>query len=129
MILYNMDKIHGNKGKPRPQWVRDIISKATKKAMQDPKILSKILGSNNSQWKGNKVGFSALHQWVLRHKPRSQLCEICDKKPPYDLANISGQYKRDLDDFQWICRRCHMLQDGRMNNLKQYQGGYGRAKK
>ena len=37
-----------------------------------------------------------------------------DKNPPYDLANISQEYRRDVDDFEWLCRSCHMKKDGRI---------------
>jgi hypothetical protein len=71
-------------------------------------------GKNNPNWKGNKVGYKALHKWIRQHKPKPKLCEICGKNEPYDLANISGEYKRDINDFEWICRGCHIKKDGRM---------------
>jgi len=37
---------------------------------------------------------------------------------PYDVANISGKYKRDIKDFEWLCRLCHMTKDGRLEALK-----------
>lgn len=69
------------------------------------------------QWKGDDVSYEGLHQWVTRHKPKPKVCEICKQKEPYDLANISGEYKRDINNFQWLCRSCHMKLDGRINNL------------
>ena len=78
-------------------------------------------GEKNPIWKGDKVKCDALHAYIRRHKPKPELCERCHKNKPYDLANISGKYKRDVNDFEWICRSCHMKSDGRINNLKQYQ--------
>jgi hypothetical protein len=75
-------------------------------------------GKANPLWKGDDVGYDSLHRWVTRHKPKPKVCEICKTKEPYDLANISGKYKRDVSDFQWLCRSCHMKSDGRLNNLK-----------
>ena len=75
----------------------------------------------NSQWKGDKAGYFAIHKWVARRKPKPEVCEHCKSAPPRDLANISGEYKRDVNDFQWLCRRCHMIADGRMDGLKQFQ--------
>jgi hypothetical protein len=68
-------------------------------------------------WRGNDVGYSSLHTWVKRNKTKPLLCENCNEKKPYDLANISGEYKRDLNDYKWLCRKCHMIEDGRINNL------------
>lgn len=68
----------------------------------------------NGMWKGNNVKHKALHSWVKRRLPKPTLCESCDISAPYDLANISQEYKRNLSDWEWLCRRCHMLKDGRL---------------
>ena len=54
-----------------------------------------------------------MHKWVRQHKPKPDLCEECGIKPPYDLANISGEYKRDITDYRWLCRKCHLDSEGR----------------
>ncbi|MCK5061745.1 hypothetical protein KAR28_04290 [Candidatus Parcubacteria bacterium] len=72
------------------------------------------LGKKNPMWKGDDVGYNALHAWINRYLPKPKVCECCKKIPPYDLANKSGKYKRDLSDWEWLCRGCHMTKDGRM---------------
>ena len=74
----------------------------------------------NGNWKGDKVGYVQLHTWVKRRISKPELCFSCKDRPPLDLANITGIYSRALDNWTWLCRRCHMLSDGRMKNLKQY---------
>ncbi len=74
------------------------------------------LGKRNANWKGDDVGLESLHIWVLYRKPKPKFCTKCNKRPAYDLANISGEYKRDVNDFEWFCRKCHMESDGRSNN-------------
>jgi len=74
--------------------------------------LNKI-GDRTPTWKGSKAQYSALHQWIRRRKPKPEFCESCLTAKPYDLANISQEYKRDVDDFEWLCRKCHMYKDGR----------------
>lgn len=86
-------------------------SEETKNKMR----LSKF-GENNPMWKGDNVGYNPLHQWIKRHKQKPRICESCKINKPFDLANISGEYKRDIKDYQWLCRRCHMKSDGRMDN-------------
>jgi len=78
---------------------------------------NRAFGIRNVNWKGNKVKYFALHSWIRRHKPKRELCEICKKNPPKQLANISGRYKRDVNDFQWLCIKCHVYKDGTVNNL------------
>jgi hypothetical protein len=59
------------------------------------------------------VTYSGLHQWVNKHKPKSidGICENCHKVPYLDLACITGQYTRDFDDWQYLCRSCHIRHD------------------
>ncbi len=68
----------------------------------------------NHTWRGDDVHIGTLHQWIKTYKPKPKLCESCHIKPPRDCANISGNYLRDVNDFEWLCRRCHMLKDGRL---------------
>jgi nitrate/TMAO reductase-like tetraheme cytochrome c subunit len=74
-------------------------------------------------WKGDSVGLYQLHDWIRARLVKSEECQKCHKIKELDLANKSGKYLRDLNDWEWLCRSCHMLSDGRMNNLKQYQSG------
>ena len=74
---------------------------------------------NNGNWVGNKIGYNGLHTWVKRYFKKYKLCNHCKKVPPYDLAN-KGTYDRDFKNWEWLCRRCHMIKDGRMNNLVQF---------
>jgi len=74
----------------------------------------KNLGENNGMWKGDMVTYVPLHKWVRRHKGKVNMCEMCGLQKRLDLANISQKYKRDLSDWKWICRKCHMLSDGRL---------------
>lgn len=74
-------------------------------------------------WAGNNVTIGSLHDWVRRNKQKPNTCEHCNTKPPLDLANISPQYNentynRDFTNWLWLCRSCHMKQDGRQLNLK-----------
>lgn len=73
---------------------------------------------NHNGWKGDKVGRDALHQWIKRHFWKPRLCQMCMKVPPYDLANKTGVYNRDFRNWRYYCRKCHMISDGRLANLR-----------
>ena len=75
-------------------------------------------GEKNGQWKGEEVSYGALHDYVKYHSPKPDNCEECGKHKRLDLANISGEYKRDFSDWEWICRKCHMGKDGRLARMK-----------
>ena len=71
-------------------------------------------GENNVNWKGENVGYFALHSWVKRHKGSPVECEKCkknDKQSVYDWANIDHKYRRNLDDYIRLCRSCHRKHD------------------
>ena len=65
-------------------------------------------------FKGDKVGYYAIHEWVKRRMDRPDHCPKCkeperfakDGRTMIDLANISGKYKRDINDWMWLCRGC-----------------------
>ena len=73
----------------------------------------------NPQWKGIKVKYFALHEWIANHKPKQNFCNSCKKNNSrLELANISRKYKRDINDFEWLCHKCHMNKDGIIERLK-----------
>jgi len=78
----------------------------------------RIKGRSHHNWKGNKVGYYGLHSWVRRRKIKPDYCEECEENEPQDLANISGEYQRDVNDFKWVCRKCHVNSDQRLTILK-----------
>jgi len=76
------------------------------------------VGEKNPNWKGNKTSLSAIHLYMKNRLEKPSVCVNCNKATYFlDLANISGKYMRDSYDWEWLCRRCHMIKDGRINNL------------
>jgi len=68
-------------------------------------------GENNFQWKGDDVGYFALHSWVYRNLGKAKDCKRCGKiKKRYVWHNISGEYKRDLSDWKSVCDTCHKVE-------------------
>jgi len=86
------------------------------------KGIPKIRGEKHRLWKGDLVGYAGLHKWVRKAKLKQKFCERCEEVKPHDVANISGKYKRDVNDFEWLCRKCHIKSDGRLKNLKNQRG-------
>jgi hypothetical protein len=72
----------------------------------------------SNMWKGNKASLPAIHIWVKKRLVKPKFCSDCFKNPVYDLANISQKYRRNLTDWEWLCRKCHMTKDGRLQRLK-----------
>jgi len=76
-----------------------------------PSGVDKRRGNKNGNWKGDNIKYRELHQWLNRNMPRIDLCEFCNKKKSYDLANITGVYNRDFKNWKYLCRSCHRLYD------------------
>jgi len=78
------------------------------------------MAEKNPFWKGDKAGLDAIHVWVTKRFPKPELCQGCGEEPPIDLANISQEYRRLISDWEWLCRRCHMTKDGRLERLRNH---------
>lgn len=72
-----------------------------------------VSGSNNKNWKGDKVGYTALHDWVRRNLGRPMVCSECGTTTSkrYEWANISKRYFRDITDWKRLCSKCHLALD------------------
>jgi hypothetical protein len=64
-------------------------------------------------WKGDNVGYSAIHKWVTRKLGKAICCSVNPnhKSSAFQWSNISGTYKRDLKDFRSLCLSCHQKFD------------------
>jgi hypothetical protein len=72
-------------------------------------------GFNNPATTGNpSMEYNNLHSWIKRRLKKPDTCQNCKSKKSLDLANKSGNYLKELSDWWYICRKCHMDSDGRM---------------
>lgn len=90
-----------------------------KKHTTEHKIAMSVnrMKDKNPNWKGENVSYGGLHCRIRAHSNIPELCQSCKKEKAYDAANISGNYLHDLSDWEFLCRRCHMLKDGRLQRL------------
>lgn len=117
MRLKKLGCVPWNKDKKMTDEYREIMRKA-----QTGKKNYNSRDEKAWNWKGDEASLCAIHIWVKRRKPKTEFCEECKIKTPIDLANISQEYKRDINDFEWLCRKCHMIKDGRINKIpRQYK--------
>lgn len=119
-----MDK--KRKGHPQSAETRLKISQARKgkipngrlgtKHTEETKLkISKAMKLNAEgryNWQGDFPNYGALHTWVTRKYGQPQECWQCDNpKGKFEWANISHEYKRDINDFARLCSSCHSLYD------------------
>lgn len=96
-------------GKLNPFYGKKLSEEQRKKLRES--LLGKYTNEKNKSWKGDNAGYSAIHIWVRKYLPKPELCIICNLVVPREVSNISGNYIRDLKDWQWVCHRCHMHYD------------------
>src|SRR3990167_10680797 len=67
----------------------------TKKGKKWEKWIKINIGEKHHNWKGNKAGYDAIHDWVKRWHKKANKCCNCHKrwKRRYEWANISGKYR------------------------------------
>lgn len=98
---------NANRGKKRPEWC----------------------GEKHHNWKGELVGYHAVHDWVRIRIGKPEKCNICSIENKYikrkngiiystlHLSNISGEYKRNLNDWEYLCPKCHSYKDKNRNSI------------
>lgn len=69
----------------------------------------------------NGVKYDAVHLWIKKQLGMPKFCEICGSTnaKAYDWSNKSHEYKRDISDWQRLCRKCHMKYDNHAEKRKQ----------
>lgn len=75
-------------------------------------------GPRNSSWKGDAVGYSALHLRVIAERGQPSKCEDCGATTAkrFEWANLTGHYE-DVRDYKRLCCSCHHKMDGHVRNL------------
>ncbi len=69
-------------------------------------------GEKHPNWKGDGASYNALHQWIRNRIKRPEGCVKCKTKTDrLEISNTSGEYKRDLNDWRWLCISCHRKYD------------------
>ena len=72
------------------------------------------IGIKNHNWKGQNVGYRAVHSWVERQKGKPQECIDCGvtkEEKRLGWSNVDHTYQRNVDHYQARCVRCHKKYD------------------
>jgi hypothetical protein len=65
---------------------------------------------DHHNWKGDDASYISKHEWITRYYGKADHCEV----DPHHLSgsryhwhNISGEYKRNKEDWVQLCSSCH----------------------
>ncbi len=82
-------------------------------------------GKKHWKWKGNKVGYVALHAWIYKKKGKPIKCELCGttkipkgKKRWFNWCYKGKKYSRNLKKWRSLCIPCHRKCDDWKNKIK-----------
>jgi len=118
-----LKKVKNCSMKCRNKWLSKI-----RKGIKNDNLIN--FGQDNAMWKGDNVGYSGIHSWIVRKKGKSSeyICELIDEtcKGRMHWSNISHKYKRDVSDFRPLCHshalRYDITDEYRENNSKAQLG-------
>lgn len=72
-------------------------------------------GENHTFWKGENAGYNAKHAWIRTYFGTPGTCEHCGESgltgQKINWANISGEHKREREDWLRLCVSCHRKYD------------------
>ncbi len=77
-------------------------------------------GKNNPSYKDRDATYGAIHAWIRRRKPKPVRCELCGEIKDTEVVLRGEKYTRNIYDYWYLCRRCHMLIDGRTEKAIAY---------
>lgn len=95
-----------------------ISPESEKKRIKNIKISLQGNHRRYGKYKGEKISYSGIHKWIAKRLYKPDKCYRCNLDKKLELSNNSGEYKRDLSDWEWICHRCHGFKDGWICNRR-----------
>lgn len=85
----------------------------------------KQLRERHSSWKGESTSSDVKRNRAQRWFPiAGETCERCQQTPAIDRHHIDGDPGNNVrENISFLCRRCHMEADGRMEGFVAARGG------
>jgi len=67
---------------------------------------------------GLNMSYRGLHLLIKRNKPKPKYCSICNQEKKLELASINHSYTKNINDWMWLCRSCHILLDKKLKEVE-----------
>lgn len=84
------------------------------------KKFEEISGEKHHNWMGDEVGYQGVHRWVNIVLGKPAICSRCPElnAKRYEWHNKSGEYKRDVSDWERLCSKCHRAEHRKNGSLR-----------
>lgn len=87
-------------------------------------------GANNPMWKGNDAGIASARERAQRRFPDMGICQRCGAAALDRHHKDGNVHNNKHENIEFLCRRCHMKVDGRLDVwLSSYCGRVRNAEK
>lgn len=76
-------------------------------------IKGHAIRNGRAPWfKGDEVGYRAIHTYLSKHFPKTGICDECGEMKRTEYALIKGrEYSRNREDYRELCKLCHNRYD------------------
>lgn len=115
------DKMRGRFCSTKCQY---ITYKGKRRSPQTEFKPGEFAGDKHRLWKGDEVGYQALHRWINNHWDKKE-CDNCGAVEKLQWSNIDGQYIRSRIHWQVLCNSCHRIEDMNMPKIPLSRFSYG----
>ena len=88
----------------------------TKKRISETMKRNLLKGEESPYWKGENAKYFTKHWWIKKIKGSASNYKCKCGKQALDWSNIDHKYRRKLEDYIAMCRKCHFKYD-KLNNL------------
>lgn len=88
--------------------------------LAEDRVFKGSYGFRHHRWKGDNVGIGGVHDFMKKRfiLKYPKICNKCKSTKNIDLSNNSGKYKREMNDWEWLCRSCHSTKDNKVRFLR-----------
>lgn len=90
-----------------------VISPACRAAQKT--YMDTLTPENHPRWKGDKVGYRALHMWIVKNFGKATTCDNLNCEFPnyhrFEWANLTNKTSRERSNWARLCVYCHRRMD------------------
>lgn len=114
---WNLGRTTWNKGIPWSAEMIEKLSNAQKGVRNSPSTEFKkgLIPRNKGVFCNSNKG---VHNWIKATAGHPEKCKLCGSTKNLEWSNKTHTYKKELSDWQFLCRKCHMSYDKKVLGVR-----------